>query len=97
MILCKYGCNLESKHYFGKIGIKWNRNKNRFSYIYENKERFYTPDFYIESIDAYVEVKGYETEKDKSKWKQFNHRILIWKKQEIDMIKNGIDILNLKK
>jgi hypothetical protein len=30
-----------------------------------------------------VEVKGYETEKDRAKWKQFPFKLLVVKKQEI--------------
>ncbi len=81
--------------YLDKIGVKWKRNKKRFAYKYEGKERFYTPDFYIEDIDIYLEVKGFETEKDRSKWNQFPHKLLVWKKEEIKAIKNGDDILGM--
>ena len=84
---------LEVAQYLDKIGVKWKRNKNRFAYNYDSKERFYTPDFYIEDIDSYLEVKGFETDKDRSKWSQFDHKLLVWKKQEIKAIKNGDDIL----
>jgi hypothetical protein len=86
---------IEVAKYLDRIGVKWKRNKNRFAYTYEGKERFYTPDFYIEDIDSYLEVKGFETDKDRSKWNQFNHKLLIWKKQEIKAIKNGDDILKI--
>jgi hypothetical protein len=55
---------LEVAQYLDRCGVKWKRNKNRFAYNFEGKERFYTPDFYIEDLDLYIEVKGYETEKD---------------------------------
>lgn len=84
---------LEVAQYLDGIGVKWKRNKNRFAYMYEGKERFYTPDFFVEDYNCYIEVKGYETEKDRSKWDQFSHKLLIWKKEEIKAIKNGDDIL----
>lgn len=85
---------LEVAKYFDRIGVKWKRNKNRFAYIFEGKERFYTPDFYLEETETYIEVKGYETDKDRSKWQQFNHKLVVWKKNEINAIKDGKDILN---
>jgi hypothetical protein len=30
----------------------------------------YTPDFYLNAIDTYIEIKGYETDKDRAKWSQ---------------------------
>jgi hypothetical protein len=38
---------LEVAQYLDKIGVKWKRNKNRFAYNYDSKERFYTPDFLL--------------------------------------------------
>lgn len=60
------------------------------SFKYEwNGERWYHPDFYIEKLDAYVEVKGYETERDQAKWSQFPERLIIIKEREIKEIRNG--------
>jgi len=54
-----------------------------------NGERTYYPDFYIESKNLYVEVKGYETERDRSKWLQFPEKLCIIKETEIKKIKQG--------
>ena len=62
---------------------KWNRNKIGFKYIFENKERTYFPDFYLDDLKLYIEVKGFETEKDKAKWSQFIFPLSIIKKNEI--------------
>jgi len=51
--------------------IKWERNKKRFEYFFEGKNRSYLPDFYLPDFDTYIEVKGYATKKDESKWNQF--------------------------
>jgi len=69
--------------------INWIRNKNRFSYYFDEKDRFYTPDFYIKDFDLYVEVKGYETEKDRSKWKQFPYKLKVIKEDQIKLLKNN--------
>lgn len=54
-----------------------------------NGERTYYPDFYIESKNLYVEVKGYETERDRSKWLQFPEKLCIIKETEIKKIRQG--------
>ena len=59
-----------------------------FPYIW-NGERTYFPDFYIESLDLYVEIKGYETDRDKAKWKQFPKKLRVIKKKEINEIKKN--------
>lgn len=74
---------LDDKHY------NWKRNKKRFKYInLVGNEAFYTPDFYLTDENIYIEVKGYETELDRCKWKQFPEILLVWKKQ--DLINLGI-------
>ena len=74
---------LKVAEFFDKNNINWNRNKKRFKYIFNNKERFYTPDFYLVDTNEYLEVKGYETELDHAKWNQFTEKIIIWKKKEL--------------
>lgn len=60
------------------------------SFKYEwNGIRTYHPDFYIESLDLYIEVKGYETDRDKAKWLHFPERLCIIKKKEIEDIRKG--------
>lgn len=73
--------------YLNRHGILWIKNKIGFKYFYENQERTYFPDFYLENENLYVEVKGYETEKDIAKWKYFPHKLRIIRKKEINEIK----------
>lgn len=58
-----------------------------FKYTW-NGDRTYFPDFYIESLDSYVEVKGYETERDRAKWNQFTKKLCVIKKKEIKEIQD---------
>jgi len=69
-------------------GIDITRSVQGFKYIW-NGERTYFPDFYIVSMDLYVEVKGYETERDSAKWAQFPKTICIVRQREIKMIRAG--------
>lgn len=67
----------------------YNPTRPTESFPYEwNGKRKYFPDFYIEQLDLYVEVKGYETDRDKSKWLQFTKNLRIIKKDDIKDIRN---------
>jgi hypothetical protein len=82
------GWELLVAKYFDNNGKKWKRNKIRFEYInLDGNKRFYTPDFYLEDENIFIEVKGYETDLDRCKWKQFPEKIEIWKKEKIKEIK----------
>ncbi len=63
--------------------ISWLRCKERFEYIFENKKRFYTPDFYLLEQDVYIEIKGYKTKKDEAKWSQFPKKLNVLMKQDL--------------
>lgn len=63
--------------------VRWQRCKERFPYTYENKVRYYTPDFYLPDSNEYVEIKGYETEKDRIKWSQFPGKLIILKEKDL--------------
>jgi len=76
---------VEYAKYLDRNGIKWARNKDSFAYTYDGKERRYTPDFYLPETDEYVEIKGYKTDKDETKWEQFpkHRKLLVLMKQEL--------------
>ena len=69
-------------------GLNPTRPSQGFKYQW-NGERTYYPDFYIASLDLYVEVKGYETDRDNAKWLQFPEKLRIIKKEEIKQIRKG--------
>ena len=59
--LCKLNPNKAESglaKYLDANNIEWKRPKERFEYIFENKLRHYTPDFYIVSEDTFVEIKN---------------------------------------
>ena len=71
-----------------KQGLDPKRPNKAFKYVW-NGERWYHPDFYIDSIDTYIEVKGYETERDRAKWSQFPEKLCIIREQQIKQIRKG--------
>lgn len=54
-----------------------------------NGTRLYFPDFYLPVYDLYIEVKGYETDRDRAKWKYFPHKLGILRNNEIKQIDNN--------
>jgi hypothetical protein len=77
--------------YLDKIGVTWVRNKKRFRYFnsIDDKISTYCPDFYVSDWDCYIEVKGFKTELDEIKWKQFKGNLEIWDKDKLNTL--GID------
>lgn len=63
--------------------ISWVRCKERFEYTFENKKRFYTPDFYLPNEDLYIEIKGFKTKKDEAKWLYFPKKLKVLMKQDL--------------
>jgi hypothetical protein len=57
--------------YLDSCNIKWRRPTEKFQYEFEEKKRYYTPDFFLIDTNEYVEIKGYATPKDYAKWKNF--------------------------
>ncbi len=79
--------------YLDGNNVLWRRCSERFEYIFEGKKRHYTPDFYLPETDAYIEIKGYKTEKDKVKWSCFpsNKKLIVLMKNDLKNI--GIDVI----
>lgn len=75
-------------------GLSPKRPTQAFEYEW-NGQRWYHPDFYIESMDLYIEVKGYETDRDRAKWLYFPKKLCIIKGAEIKKIRAGcFDLVN---
>lgn len=68
--------------------IEWKHEAKGFEYQWKGT-RLYFPDFYLPNFDLYIEVKGYETERDRCKWKVVGNLTVI-KKKDIDDIKKGV-------
>lgn len=69
-------------------GIKWRRPDEKFRYRFNEKDSFYTPDFFLEDEAIYVEIKGYKTPKDEAKWSQFPLKLRVLEGK--DLIQLGI-------
>lgn len=79
---------LKYAQYLDDNNIKWIRNVECFKYVFENKERRYTPDFFLIDSDEYIEIKGYKTDKDFAKWDRFpkNKKLRILEKEDLKFL-----------
>lgn len=77
---------VEVAKWLDRNNIKWDRKSIKpFSYFWKNGWHLYYPDFYLIDYDKYIEVKGYETERDRCKWAVVPNLIVL-KKKEISLI-----------
>jgi hypothetical protein len=74
---------LEYAKYLDKKKIKWKRNLIKFPYHYNKKLCYYVPDFFLVKENIYVEVKGYETERDQAKWKDFPYELKVLRREDL--------------
>jgi hypothetical protein len=79
---------LEFYQYCKSTDVKICRSNEWFEYEW-NGIRKYFPDFYLPEYDLYVEVKGYETDRDRAKWKAFPKQLKVIRKQDIIDIRRG--------
>lgn len=81
--------------YLDDNDIKWRRPTERFYYEYNKLKSgsgYYTPDFYLIDQDLWVEIKGYEHERDRAKWKFFPHKLKVLKGKDL-VIEYKLDII----
>ena len=80
---------LEVAKYLDEKNILWTNKINKpFSYLWKSKEHLYFPDFYLPEYDRFLEVKGYQVERDKAKWNVVENLIII-KEKEIKHIRES--------
>lgn len=74
--------------------IKWERPHKGVEYIWNNDTHRYYPDFYLIDYNVYIEVKGFEIERDYSKWKSLSNLIIIRRNEIKDIKNNKYNIFN---
>ena len=81
---------LEVAKWLDGVGITWtNIIDTPFKYQWQGKLHYYFPDFYLPEKDLYIEVKGYERDRDREKWKVVPN-LLVIKAKEIQQIQKGL-------
>jgi hypothetical protein len=79
---------LEFYQYCKDNNIRIERSNEWFEYQW-NGTRKYFPDFFLPDLKLYVEVKGYETDRDKAKWRDFPKKLRVIRSQDIIDIRKG--------
>jgi hypothetical protein len=79
---------LEVAKYLNINDIKWTNIIDPIPYEWNGKVHSYFPDFYLTDFGIYIEVKGYQRDKDLAKWEVLDNLIII-KQKEINEIKNN--------
>jgi len=74
-IWCDSSWELAWVIYHLEHNIKFERNTEKFEYIFNNKKYTYIPDFIINN--DYIEIKGYITEQVKTKINQFPKKLIV--------------------
>jgi len=72
--------------------IKWEHETRAFKYNWHGSRTYY-PDFYLPDLDLFLEVKGYERERDREKWKVVPN-LVVFKRKEIEDIKQNKALLS---
>jgi hypothetical protein len=85
---------VETAKWLDRNNIRWTNVIKGFEYEWENRIHLYYPDFFLIDFNRYIEVKGYERDKDRAKWKVVDNLIVI-KKDGITKIKNNVFHLDL--
>lgn len=67
-------------------GVYIERCTEWFDYVWQGNRK-YNPDFYLPELDIYIEVKGYETDRDRAKWRDFPRKLRVIKEKEIKLIR----------
>lgn len=78
--------------FLDNINEPWEIPKKPFTYYWNAGWHLYFPDFYLPKRNLYIEVKGYERERDIAKWKVVPNLKII-KLKEINQIKTNNFIL----
>ena len=88
---------LEFFKYCERNKIECKRNRECFPYFWKEKIHYYYPDFYLEKFNLFIEIKGYETDRDVAKQRDFpsNRKLLILRKKEYDLFIKDQFILDL--
>ena len=81
---------LKYAQFLDSNNIKWERCKIRFPYLYQGSTHYYTPDFYLIDTNEFIEIKGYQTDRDLCKWEQFPKELKLIILKESDLIELGI-------
>lgn len=63
--------------------VKWTNKIEPYKYFWNDSWHLYFPDFLLLESDILIEVKGYETDRDRAKWNSVDKTLIVMKKKDI--------------
>lgn len=60
-----------------KQNISWTSEEHILEYQWQDSTHTYFPDFFVSSLDMYIEVKGFKRDRDIAKWNSVNKHLII--------------------
>ena len=79
---------LKVANFLTKKNIRWTNKVEPSSYFWSNNWHLYFPDFYLPDKNIYLEIKGFQRDRDEQKWKYFKEKLIILKRKEISDLEN---------
>lgn len=68
--------------------IRWKRNLIKFPYKWQDGSlHYYTPDFYLDDTNQYIQIKGWIRQHDKQKWSQFPFKLTVLLSNDLKQMK----------
>lgn len=68
--------------------ISWTNDVSGFPYSWNGDMHQYFPDVYLPGRDGYLEVKGYERDRDHAKWDAFPEPLIVIRRAEVEAIRD---------
>lgn len=81
-VTMRSGWEIKAADYLSLLGLNW---YYEYEWLKLDTDTNYLPDFYIPSLDMYIEVKGRDREEDLYKFKlaRNKYNIILWGKEEL--------------
>lgn len=85
------GWEKQVAEYMSLNNIKWCKPTQSFTYTFNDVKHEYFPDFFLPDYNAFIEVKGWKTDKDACKWEHFPHQLLVIDRKSINNLQLFFD------
>lgn len=85
-IKLKGSWEVTTAQWLDSLNIVWISEINPHVYYWNDNWHQYFPDFFLPDYNSYIEVKGYKTERDDAKWAQFEDKLIIVDKRNINKL-----------
>jgi hypothetical protein len=83
---------LDVANWLNENNIKWTNDIQPYNYFWNESWHLYFPDFLLIDNNVLIEVKGYETDRDRAKWQSVkDKRFVVLKEQQIKSLTQSME------